>query len=685
MNNKQLTSGEVREALSYIPPDLPHDEWVQCGMAIHSELGGEGFAVFDEWSSNGHAYNAKETLTKWKSFKKGAITIGTLIKTAKDHGYKPATTRTADAGGVKKAKPLPTPKPANKIDQSALARAQERWDSAKPVPADYDHPYLKAKQIPAYGLRVDAKGNLLTPMYQDGKFSCYQAISPVLGEKKPNAPGVSLNEAYFLMGDIAAARRVFIAEGYATGATVHMVTGDPVAVSFGAGRLKLVAVDISRKFPSVQIVMAADDDAGGNSNPGLDAAQTAAEIVGGSVAVPDFGDDRPEGATDFNDLMLSRGKGAVLQSLNAAVSTTDNLLNLYQYDPSIMLPIEFVLDGFISTGMVLIAGAPGVGKTTAIVTAAAYAAGLCDQNPDFVPTIRRKVVYVTEDAGQVHRIAYGLRKHGISKASSEEWNEWFVIAVAQRKKPEEIAATVRHIRRTMTAQCGADLNHYQAQPLTVLDTSNATLDMDDENNNSEAGKTISLIKQELDKGALWLMGHTAKSLKRADLGSLSFRGAGAFEGDCHAVTYLFQEPEDDKDVRYWALGKHRYEAAFREVRILSSSDHVDVQTPWGKVQRCWYRIGQLLRSSETERKEARQRIADEIKQEAAHAATMQLRGQITAALMQAAKENKKLNKGELEKMVKGKGSTVRSEVDQMVCDGLIKETQVGRAHLLELV
>jgi putative DNA primase/helicase len=95
---------------------------------------------------------------------------------------------------------------------------------------------------------------------------------------------------------------LYIAEGYATGASIHEATGYAVAVAFNAGNMVAVARTMRSKFPNLRLILCADDDTGTPGNPGLVKAREAAQAVGGSLAVPDFGNSRPEGATDFNDL-----------------------------------------------------------------------------------------------------------------------------------------------------------------------------------------------------------------------------------------------------------------------------------------------------------------------------------------------------------------------------------------------
>lgn len=674
---------EIENALYAISPDLPREDWVQVGMAIKSELGDSGFPLWDSWSQGApDSYKEKDARDTWKSFKGGGVGIGTMFKMAQNRGWKPLQRPKATRTAAVKPKPQAIDKNPVAVDSVVLDKVKAAWDSAKPADS---HPYLEARRVKSYGLRVDSTGALLVPIHYAGQMVSIQRIPADLTQKKKNIADAPNKGGSFMIGDPESSTRIYVAEGYATAASVHEATGEPVVVTFGVDNLLLVGMRLRGTYPEKEIVFAADDDADKAVNVGVEKATKAAEEVDGLVAIPEFGKSRPEGVSDFNDMARLLGRDAVLAALNAAESPDAGLLDVYEYDVDTMTPVEFVLDGFISTGITLIAGSPGVGKTTAIVTAAAYAAGLCDKNPDFVPTLRRKVYYVTEDPAQVGRICYGLCKHGVSNVKAAEWRDWFVVVNAKRKKPEELARTIKHIRRRGAHRCGEELGSYVTEPLVVLDTSNATLDMDDENNNAEAGKAIACVKEVIGKAALWLMGHTAKSMKRADVKLLSFRGAGAFEGDCHAVSYLFQENDADRDVRFWALGKHRYESEFKEVQILSMADYVEVKTAWGKIQRCWYRIGNLLKSSESERIEQREKRKEEDRTKADEGRALETRGKITAALLEAAKENEVMSKSKLKKIVGGKDSFIDDQIEVMRDAGLLKvEVGLRNTHILTL-
>lgn len=109
-----------------------------------------------------------------------------------------------------------------------------------------------------------------------------------------------------------------IVEGYATGASIFEATGHAVAVAFNTFNLEAVARALREKLPEARVILCADDDVATAGNPGLTKAREAAVAVDGFVAVPDFRPDRPDSATDFNDLAKLRGAEAVGKAIEAA-------------------------------------------------------------------------------------------------------------------------------------------------------------------------------------------------------------------------------------------------------------------------------------------------------------------------------------------------------------------------------
>ncbi|MCF5803354.1 toprim domain-containing protein [Pseudomonas tremae] len=220
----------------------------------------------------------------------------------------------------------------------AAERANAQWEAA--AIATDDHPYLKRKVVKAHGLRVGpwqftneetgeiftlTENALLVPLCDKSrKIHSLQGIFPakILGKgegarDKDFTKGGRKAGLFHVIGkpQLVDGRAVFVlAEGYATGATIHEITGHCVLVCFDAGNLLPVAEAIRANKADAIIVMAADNDQWTTTpvaNPGVHFATRAAAAVGGLLAVPLFSSDDPDQPTDFNDLRCLDGVDAV--------------------------------------------------------------------------------------------------------------------------------------------------------------------------------------------------------------------------------------------------------------------------------------------------------------------------------------------------------------------------------------
>jgi hypothetical protein len=230
---------------------------------------------------------------------------------------------------------------------------------------------------------------------------------------------------------------------------------------------------------------------------------------------------------------------------------------------------EFVLDGLLVAGAVLLAGAWGAGKTTQLVPLMCRAAHLCQSNDPLRPLLRRRVVYVTEDIEQVRRILRSMRLAGeFEGISREEVSDWFKLVQAVRMKPADIVTVAGEYAKLATDNVN-DTNgrSHVAQAVVVLDTRSAVIAIDDENDNSEASAAIATFRQGMPTNPLVIVGHLAKTLTKSDVKSLSARGAGAWEADVQQVLYLCKEDE----VRWLDVSTPKH-------RFISQVDGVEFQT-----------------------------------------------------------------------------------------------------------
>ena len=331
---------EVRRALTYLDPN-DRETWWKVGAALKSEFDEGGRSLWEDWSRSYPKWNERESNAQWKSFKYGHIHIGTLFHMAKANGFTfsqsyraPTAEETAhrEAEWAVKREVQAAWDSASK--QQAQRTANTVWNSRNTRPADAAFPYLQNKGIAVPAVLANARINrfkdedrLVIPMYdRPNHIVNRQAIDANGG--KFFLPGGEVGGAY---GKIAAPNSdwtggVYLAEGFATAASIHMATGKPVVIAFNAGNLPKVAAKMAQILPkNAPVYIAADNDA---SQTGIKKAAEAAQVLGNraQVVMPEFtGDEiarfqqkhgQDSLPSDYNDLHELRGLDAVQSALN---------------------------------------------------------------------------------------------------------------------------------------------------------------------------------------------------------------------------------------------------------------------------------------------------------------------------------------------------------------------------------
>ena len=356
------TYDEIRTALSYIPTPSSYADWYPMAYAIKDALGENGKDLWHDWSRQGDNYKASVAEATWKSAKSkaGGITVATLFKQARDNGYRPE-------------KPYVAPNPEQRAliareratqdeiwaaynhvrHQSAARLAHAIWRNAKALTAaDLAHPYLQSKGIQEVtavaGIRINrykGQNKLVIPIYsRNGQTGNTELVNlqqiEESGQKRFLAGGQKSGGYAILNGTHAdMAQGFYLAEGYATAASVHLATGKPVVIAFDAGNLPVVAARIIERgnLPAdTPIYLAADNDRA--SQKGLTKAAEAAAILGGraQIRLPEFdarditvwqqrhgqldADGKEKFPSDFNDLAEIRGMDAVKEALGTPLS-----------------------------------------------------------------------------------------------------------------------------------------------------------------------------------------------------------------------------------------------------------------------------------------------------------------------------------------------------------------------------
>jgi hypothetical protein len=296
--------------------------------------------------------------------------------------------------------------------------------------------------------------------------------------------------------------------------------------------------------------------------------------------------ERKSAVEDFAAVIQSVTMPALAQS-EAPQGWPERQLSIGQ-----IKPIRYMVKGFWAHSFMVLAGQPGIGKTTAVISLCMVMAGLKAKDCELTATKKRKTIIVTEDSDQVERTLTGYARHyGIS---ADSLSQWFVIIDAKRSNVKDLLMLAHNV-----------IHHTidNVRPLLVLDTANATMDIDNENDNSEVGAYIAALKQtiyiQLDT-PVCIITHTNKTISKSDSDATA-RGASAFTGDATLTGILF---EDETKTRYMRLVKTRYQPNFREIKFQSDVFADTVLDEDGDIQEQMVLLVVPAMSSEDDRRQA---------------------------------------------------------------------------------
>lgn len=399
---------------------------------------------------------------------------------------------------------------AKEIREAELARSQAMaaatvkkiWEGASD--ATENHPYLTKKAVKNHGLKMtNGDRRLIIPVYTpSGEIVSLQYIDKE-GNKQFH-PGGKVSGCFFMISGEGS--KIYMAEGYATAATIHEVTGASVIIAFNANNLIPVAKSIRQVYPNNPLVIVGDND---ESGTGQRCASSAADGSGASVIIP------PE-LGDANDYHMA---GHDLKELLEGPDKPDWLIPVSDFVKK-PAPIKWLIKGWVqANACMMMFGPSGSGKTfVAIDMALRIASDIDDWQGNKVR--HGGVVYL---AGEGH--------HGL-KARIAGWLSYFEVA------PEGLSFWV--------SKDGCDLNTADGYrrtvenisktkmpvSLVVIDTLHRFLQGDE--NSAQDAKTMldacSRLMMEFDCSVL-LVHHTgvAQEAQKRARGSSAWKGAQDIE------------------------------------------------------------------------------------------------------------------------------------------------------------
>lgn len=302
--------------------------------------------------------------------------------------------RMAEAASVREAERA-------KLQDAVSDTVEAIWSAC--TPAAPDHPYLARKGVKTHGARVTGDGRLVVPMYApDGHLSSLQYIDTD-GGKLYHAGGKT-SGCSWAVGSPDGHGVTYIAEGFATSATVAEATGGRCVVAYSASNLPVVAGQVHESMgKGHRIVVVADRDASG---VGQKYADQCAAKYGCEVVLPPC-----EG--DVNDYAKAGGDVAAL--LQPAVRSEWLIhADLFCAQPA---PISWLIKGWLpDSGLSMIHGPSGSGKTFAVLDWCLRLAGSGEDWHGNKVSKKGAVIYLAGEGhhGMRSRIAGWKQKHGFT-------------------------------------------------------------------------------------------------------------------------------------------------------------------------------------------------------------------------------------------------------------------------------
>jgi len=424
------------------------------------------------------------------------------------------------------------------------AEVREKCQALFTLPPATTHPYLTAKGVRVHGQVVISNQNL-TPGWlalplTDGTGVIHTAqFIAEDGTKRffyqGRKTGCWFNLASKAEGPIV------IAEGYATGASVHEATGWSTVCAMDTSNLAPVAIALRKLHPGRTILFAADNDQFTEGNPGITKASAASKSVNGTVIYPSFPEellfDKP---TDFNDLHQLSGLGEVKKQLMAGAKLGGDWELLIidardTVDKVLPEPIQ-VIEGLLPEQAKLVIGGSSKTYKTWFTQDMSLSVGC---GADFIgrKCLQRKVLYVNLELKETsfeRRIQTIIAAKGLKL----DFNWFYHISLRgliARLSPKELVDRI--VSMTLKRKCR----------LVVIDPIyKANTQCKDEN---AAGETT-VFFNELDrivteKGAsLAFDDHFSKG-NQAEKDPLdAIRGSGAKGGDVDAAIILRRHKEE---------------------------------------------------------------------------------------------------------------------------------------------
>ena len=364
------------------------------------------------------------------------------------------------------------------------------------------HPYLTRKRIKQHGAMhfIDEGVLQIRIINNQGKVIGTQFIDES-GKKKFNY-GLDYKGCFHVVGG-PIQDKCYIAEGFATAASVFEATGTPCVHALNASNITNVIAALKEVKPETRFIVAGDNDPAG-----LKACEQAFKDHGVECVLPDS-----EGL-DWNDVYIARGAEATRKKLEPR-NVLDDVIFPWNAKPQ--LDSTYIIKNWITENSIsVVYGPSNVGKSFFCMSLAYYIAAGEEWINNKVK--RGSVLYLATEGGR----AFENRLYALHEAHG--FND---VSLAVRPSPINLYDADEDIAKVeaIMAEIGKRM-----EPVTVLviDTlARATAGQMDENNNSEMSKLIAGLDAIRERTGVHIMlvHHSGKDASKGARGASALRAA----------------------------------------------------------------------------------------------------------------------------------------------------------------
>ena len=362
------------------------------------------------------------------------------------------------------------------------------------------HPYLTRKRIKQHTAIIDEGDLHIRIINNQGKVVGTQFIDES-GKKKFNY-GLDYKGCFHVVGG-PIQDKCYIAEGFATAASVYEATGTPCVHALNASNITNVITALREVKPETRFIVAGDNDPAG-----LKACEQAFKEHGVECVIPDS-----EGL-DWNDVWIARGAEDTRKKLEPR-NVLDEVIFPSAARPR--LDSTYIIKNWIAENSIsVVYGPSNVGKSFFCMSLAYHIAAGEEWVGNRVK--RGSVLYLATEGGRAfeNRLYALHEKHGFNDVS-----------LAVRPSPINLYDADEDIAKieAIMAEIGKRM-----EPVTVLviDTlARATAGQMDENNNSEMSKLIAGLDAIRERTGVHIMlvHHSGKDTSKGARGASALRAA----------------------------------------------------------------------------------------------------------------------------------------------------------------